>query len=76
MSEGGMLSEVPTPERGASNPTEASKGFLGKMAHGAKETGIAIAAGLTPGGGCFFGRSSGNACKRSSNGSDRISSKT
>ena len=31
-------------------PTEASRGFLDKMAHGARETGITIVAGLTPGG--------------------------
>ena len=31
-------------------PTEASRGFLGQMVHGARETGMTIVAGLTPGG--------------------------
>lgn len=36
MSEGGMPTEVPTPERGQQNPTEAPKGLLGKVANEAQ----------------------------------------
>lgn len=51
MAEGSRSPDIaPQQEVPKQNPTEASRGFLGRMVHGAKEAGIAMAVGLTPGG--------------------------
>lgn len=52
---GNIEGEMRTPEKGSVSPTEASKRFLGKIGHRAKEAGIAIAAAITPGGGLALG---------------------
>lgn len=52
MSEGGVPNEAPTPGKGQRNPTEASKGFLGRVADvvkgGAQEVKLALGDPLFP----------------------------
>ena len=48
--EGSMGPEITAQPEAPRNPTEASRGFLGKMANGAKELGITLVAASVPGG--------------------------
>lgn len=50
MAEPGSQESVPQSKAPQQNPTEASKGLLSRIVHGAKETGINVGLNMVPGG--------------------------